>query len=152
MKKISICFFILLVTIMSCKDEKSQLTIKENKSEAKKYKLPNDEFREKILPKIKHENDKQRLDKLLNILDERNLSFCNFIKSEFKIDDSCYSIALKKYPAPELQNEFIKVHDNIYDIAQKEYLQKININDKDADFLIVVYSFDQNAKNFCGKY
>ncbi|MDN3694112.1 hypothetical protein QWZ06_18430 [Chryseobacterium tructae] len=152
MKKVSICLFILLVTITSCKDEKSPLIIKENKSATKKYNLPNDEFREKILSKIKHENDKKKLEKLLQDLDKKNLSFCNFVKNEFKIDDSCYSAALKRYPAPEMQKEFMKVHNDIYEIAQKKYLQQIGITDKDANFLTVVYSFDQNVQKLCGKY
>jgi hypothetical protein len=152
MKQISIYLFFLSIIIISCKDEKQNLIIKETKFETVEYKLPNDEFREKILPKIKHENDKKKLSSLLKILDEKQITFCSFMKREFEIDDSCYAVALEKYPSPEMQNEFIKAHDKIYNSAQRKYLKNIGITDKDANFLTVAYSFDQKIQNFCGKY
>lgn len=152
MKQISTYLFFLLIALISCKGEKQSITIKENKIKSKKYNLPNDEFREKILFKIKHENDKKRLNSVLLILDKKSISFCDFVKREFEIDDSCYSIALKKYPAPEMHHELMKIHDDIYNTAQKKYLRQINISDKDANFLIVAYSFDQNVQNYCRKY
>ncbi|UKB85311.1 hypothetical protein LF887_06695 [Chryseobacterium sp. MEBOG06] len=126
--------------------------IKETKAETKKYSLANDEFREKVLPQIKHDNDKKKLHSLLKVLDQKQLSFCSFVKREFEMDDSCYTVALKEYPFPEMQNEFIKMHDEIYDVAEKKYLSRIGLTYEDANYLTTVYSFDQNVKYFCGKY
>ncbi|MBK1895701.1 hypothetical protein [Chryseobacterium paridis] len=152
MKKITTLFLLLLTLIISCKEEKRKLIIENNKMEIKKYSLPNDEFREKVLYKIRHENDKKKFITLLNSLDKKNLSFCDFVKREFEIDDSCYSIALKRYPKPEMQIDFMKAHDEVYDIAQKKILNQIEFSNRDANFLTIAYSFDQNIKNFCGKY
>lgn len=149
MKKISFAFLVLLLLI-SCQNEKQNSVIKINKIVEKN--LSNDEFRKIVIPKVKHENDRKKLTILLNNLDEKNLSLCDFVRREFEIDDSCFAIAKEKYPDPEMQIKFMEVHDNVFEIAHKKFLKQTNFTEQDAFFLTVAYSFDENVKNFCGKY
>lgn len=148
MNKISFTFLLLL--LISCQNEKQNSIVKENKIVKKD--LSNHNFRKIILPKLKHETDRKKLTILLNHLDEKHLSLCDFVRREFEIDDSCFAIAKEKYPYPEMQVKFMEVHDNVYKIAHKKFLRQTNFTEHDALFLTVAYSFDENVKNFCGKY
>lgn len=142
--------FLLLLSLISCQDEKQNSIIKENKIAEKN--LSNDQFKKIVLPKLKHENDRKKLTILLNKLDKQHLSLCDFVRREFKIDDSCFAVAKEKYPDPEMQIKFMEVHDNVFEIAHKKFLKQTNFTEHDAFFLTVAYSFDENVKNFCGKY
>ena len=139
-------FLIIALTFFSCQKENTKEVIQ------KKYLLPNDEFREKIIPNIKSLKDKSKLGILLDSLDKRKLSFCDFVQKEFKLDDSCYDVAKKHFPLLEDQEKFVKIHNEVYDIAHKKFLQKTKITEKDSDYLVIVYSFNENVKNFCGRY
>lgn len=139
-------FLIIALTFFSCQKENTKEVIQ------KKYMLQNDKFREKIIPNIKSLKDKSKLGILLDSLDKRKLSFCDFVQKEFKLDDSCYDVAKKHFPLPEDQEKFVKIHNEVYDIAHKKFLQKTKITEKDSDYLVIVYSFNENVKNFCGRY
>ncbi|MCS3529500.1 hypothetical protein [Chryseobacterium sp. JUb7] len=143
-------FISLLILFISCKKEKQNLWNQGIKTEVKD--ISNNSFREKILPRIEHENDRKKLTILLDRLDKQNLSLCDFIRREFEIDDSCFAIAKETYPDPEMQIKFMEVHDNVYEIAHRKFLKQTNFTEHDALFLTVVYSFDDNVKKFCGKY
>jgi len=149
MNKISFTFLFLLLLI-SCQNENQNSTVKENKIVEKD--LSNSNFRKVVLPKLKHETDRKKLTILLNHLDEKHLSLCDFVRREFEIDDSCFAVAKEKYPDPEMQVKFLEVHDNVYEIAHKKFLKQTNFTEHDANFLTIAYSFDENVKNFCGKY
>jgi len=147
MKKIVI--ILLSISFVSCIKEKDDVKINKQETQLKNYLLPNDEYREKILPLIQKENNRKKLIELLNILDEHKMSFCDFNKRELQIDDSCYDIALKKYPNPDMQQKFAKLSSKIYDEVHPKFLKKLNLSEKDADFLTTVYSFDMNSRKFC---
>lgn len=149
MQKILFIFLFLLLLI-SCQNEKQNSIIKENMTKAKEY-IPNDELREKILPKF-IDKCKPKFERLLDSLDQKKISFCNFVKREDEIDDSCYAEALEVYPNPEDQKEFLQLHNDIYDRKQRKYLKEIGITEKEADLLITIAVFDKNVKNFCDKY
>lgn len=149
MKKI--LFSIIIVISFSCQKENTNTPIVK-KIIQKKNLLPNDEFREKIIPNIINPKDRNRLEILLDSLDKRKLSFCDFVQQEFKLDDSCYDIAKKHFPLPEDQERFTMIHNDVYDVAHKKFLQKTKISEKDSDYLVIVYSFNENVKNFCGRY
>ncbi|MDR6920564.1 hypothetical protein [Chryseobacterium sp. 2987] len=149
MKKGIVYFCCLLMLIISCKKE-IQSSENRNKTKTKIYTLPNDEFREKILPKLEHKKDQTQLTILLDSLDKINLSYCDFMKREFEIDDSCYTVARKKYPDPTMQIQFSKLHDETFDIAHEKFLKQINLNKKQTDFISVFYFFNKDVKSFCG--
>lgn len=142
----------LLILLISCKEKKQNTFIKENIVTTKNYSLPNNEFREKILPKIKHDSDKKKLTILLDSLDKRKLSYCDLIKREGEIDDSCYDVARAKYPEPEMIVEFTKVHDDTFDIAHAKFAKQINLTERQINYITIFYYFDKNVKNFCGDY
>lgn len=144
-------FLTITVLIFSCKKEKPNKSIVKEVIQ-KKHLLPNDEFRKKIVPHIKDSKDRIKLRALLDSLDKRKLSFCDFVQQEFKLDDSCYDVAKKHFPLPEDQEKFLKIHNDVYDIAQKRFLYKTKMTEKDSDYLVIVYSFNENFKNFCGRY
>jgi hypothetical protein len=146
-----ILFIVVIAFTFSCQKAETNKPITKTVIQ-KKYLLPNDEFRERIIPNIKKSKDVKKLETLLDSLDKRKLSFCEFVQQEFKLDDSCYDVAKKQFPLPEDQEKFVKVHNDVYDIAQKRFLQKTKMTEKNSDYLIIVYSFDKNVKNFCGKF
>jgi hypothetical protein len=141
--------FFLSVLIISCK---KNTEIQKNIVAAKLYNLPNDEFREKVIPKLRNKDDRKILTKLSKSLDQKNMSICQFIKREFEIDDSCFAVAKEKYTDPEMQVQFMKIHDSAYEIAQSKFLRQVEITEHNALILIVSYSFNENVSNFCGKY
>ena len=149
MKKI--LFLIITLLAFSCQKEERSKPIKREVAQ-KKHLLPNDEFREKLIPNIKNSKDRDKLGSLLDSLDKRKLSFCDFVQQEFKLDDSCYDVARKHFPLPEDQEKFAKIHNDVYDVAQKRFLQKTKMTEKDSDYLVIVYSFNENVKNICGRY
>ncbi len=151
MKKSLIYFFSLIILIISCKREKQNLE-SQNKVKQKIYSLPNEEFREKILPKVENKNDQIQLAILLDSLDKKNLSYCDFMKREFEIDDSCYAVARKKYPEPSMQLQFSELHDKTFDTAHGRFLKQINLTKKQTDFITIFYFFNKDVKSFCGAY
>lgn len=150
MKKSSFLFSLFLLLI-SCQNEKQNSIIKENISETKKYNLPNHEFREKVLPNIKSEKDKNKLSIFLDSLDKRNLSYCNLMTREGEIDDSCYDVARAKYPEPEMMVQFSKLHDDTFDVAHAKFAKQINLTEKQINYITIFYYFDKNVRNFCGE-
>jgi hypothetical protein len=112
----------------------------------------NQEFKNQILSNISNEKDKRDLETLLFKLDDRGLSFCEFVQNLLKLDDSCYAVAKKIYPDPDQQNLFSETHDKAIRIAEPAYLKKVRLSRQDADLATVAYAFDTNIKNFCGNY
>jgi hypothetical protein len=137
--------------MVACQKDHKKIRV-QSKDHASSYQLPNDEFREKVLPKFKYEKNKSTIITILNSLDKKNVSFCEVVKREYEIDDSCYAIALAKYPDPNDQTKLLKLHNDIYDKKQTNYLKQIGITERQADLLTTAYAFDENVKNFCGKY
>lgn len=150
--KPTLLFLLLLIVIISCKRKEQNFIIKENKVQVKKYNLPNDEFREKVLPKVKQGKDKIKLAALLDSLDKRNLSYCDLMKREYEIDDSCYDVARAKYPEPEMMVQFATLHDETFDLAHAKFAKQINLTEKQTNYITLFYYFDKNVKNFCGNY
>jgi hypothetical protein len=114
--------------------------------------LPNDIFREKIVSKLENREDIAKFDTLLNALDLNGITYCQFVKRLFELDDSCYALALKKYPDPSQQKEFAKMHGTSIKMAESIYLKGLNLRSYFANYAGVAYSFDQNIQDFCGKY
>ena len=114
--------------------------------------LPNDEFRENVLPNLENENDKKKLLTILKILDEKKISFCEYVEKEYKFDDSCYAVAKNKFPKPAMQKSFTNYHDKIFDKGHLVLVKKYNLTEKDADFLTTIYAFDSHSRNLCGEF
>lgn len=142
----------LLLSLISCRNEKIKSAAEKNIAETKQYILPNDQFRKEILPQLKHKNDKEKLAALLDSLDKRALSYCDFIKREYEIDDSCYDVARAEYPGPEMQPEFTKLHDDAFDAAHAGFSKQINLTEKQLNDLAIFYAFDKNVRDFCGAF
>ncbi|WP_267406339.1 hypothetical protein [Chryseobacterium sp. GM_Chr_2] len=147
-----LAFLFLIISLISCKEKKQDSIIKEKATAAKIYNLPNDEFREKVLPKVKQGKDKNKLTAFLDSLDKRNLSYCDLMKREYEIDDSCYDVARAKYPEPEMSIQFVKLHDETFDVAHAKFAKQINLTEKQINYITIFYYFDKNIKNFCGEY
>lgn len=147
-----------MIIFSSCIDAKKQVEeAKANESEKslevnKKYLLPNDEFREKVLSKLSNPKDIPVLDTIITQLDKQNLSFCQFIKRMFEIDDSCYAIAKEKFPDPSQQTEFSKEHSKSLKILEPRYLKTIGLSNRLADIATTAYAFDKRARNLCGNF
>lgn len=141
----------LLLSLISCQNEKTKPTGTGNTVETKKYILPNDQFRKEILPQLEHEKDRVKLTVLLDSLDKRALSYCDLIKRENDIDDSCYGVARAEYPEPEMQAEFTRLHDDAFDAAHAKFSKHINLTEKQLNYLVIFYAFDRQVRNFCGK-
>jgi hypothetical protein len=153
MKQITIfSLFFLLILFISCNQEKQNSITQKNKTEHKKYTLPNDEFREKVIHQLEHEKDKKLLANLLDSLDKRNISYCELMKREYEIDDSCYDVARAKYPEPEMTVQFAQLHDDTFDIAHAKFAKQINLTEKEINYITIFYHFNENVKNFCGEY
>jgi len=148
MKKTASAF--LLLSLICCQNEKTTSPVDENIVETEEYILPNDQFRKEILPQLKHEKDREKLAVLLDSLDKRALSYCDFIKREGEIDDSCYAVADAKYPEPGMQSEFIKLYDAAFDAAHAKFSKQINLTEKQLNYLAIFHAFDKNVRNFCG--
>lgn len=80
--KILFPLFFFSVLIISCK---KNTEIQKNIVAAKLYNLPNNEFREKVIPKLRNKDDRKLLIKLSKSLDQKNMSICQFIKREFEL-------------------------------------------------------------------
>ncbi|MBF8456867.1 hypothetical protein IV494_06690 [Kaistella sp. G5-32] len=114
--------------------------------------LPNDEFREKVLPTLQHDSDKKKLLNILKNLDEKKISFCEYVEMEYKFDDSCYAVAKNKFPKPSMQKSFTNYHDKIFGKGHLALVKKYNLTEKDADLLTTIYAFDSNSRNLCGEF
>lgn len=120
--------------------------------EGKNYLMPNDEFREKVLSKLSNPKDISVLDTLVTQLDKQNLSFCQFIKRMFEIDDSSYAIARAKFPKSSQQLNFSKEHSKSLKVLEPRYLNTIGVSHRQADIATTVYAFTKEAKILCGNY
>jgi hypothetical protein len=153
-----ILYFLPLLLIFNC--QKKDIKIVKNFADTlrvkpkikKKELLPNDEFREKVLPYLKNNSGKEKLAKILKVLDSKNISFCEYVKKEFQFDDSCYALAKKKFPEPTMQKSFTKFHDKIFDKAHLKLVKKYDLSEKDAELLTTIYAFDSNSRELCGNY
>lgn len=151
-------YFLSLLLIFNCQKKDTKIvknlsdTLKVKPKIEKKELIPNDEFREKVLPYLKNNGDKEKLAKILKVLDSKNISFCEYVKKEFQFDDSCYALAKKKFPAPTMQKSFAKFHDKIFDEGHLKLVKKYDLREKDADLLTTIYAFDSNTRELCGNY
>ena len=147
-------YFVFLIFTISCNfsSENKIINHTPNHAELKPNSLPNDEFREYIIPSITEPQDLIIFEELLSTLDKNNLTFCQFVKQLFVLDDSCYSVAKQKYPDPSQHAAFAKVHDKAIKEAQNKYLETLNLNKDMATFASVAYSFDSKIKLICGNY
>ncbi len=118
----------------------------------KKYLLPNDEFREKVITKLSNPKDISILDTIVNQLDTQNLSFCQFIKRMFEIDDSCYAIAKEKFPDPSQQIDFSNEHSKNLKILEPRYLKTIGFIHRQSEIATTIYAFNKDARDLCGNY
>lgn len=152
---------IIVLSVYSCqkKDnlgansiENAQSNVDSAKLNKKKYLQPNDEYRKNVLPYIQIKNNQARLKSLLIKLDSHNISFCEYVKLEYKFDDSCYAVAKNKYPSPEMQKSFTNYHNSTFDKNHPKLFAKYGLTEKEADFLTTVYAFDRNSRNLCGEF
>lgn len=77
MKKIFNVF--ILASIVACTRENASTAQPAGESKALNHKLLNDEFREKVLPKLIHDKSRAELAVILDALDKKNLKFCDVI-------------------------------------------------------------------------
>jgi hypothetical protein len=61
-------------------------------------------------------------------------------------------VAKEKYPDPEMQVQFMKIHDSVYEITQKKFLKQVELTEHNSLILIFAYSFNENVSIFYGKY
>ncbi|WP_294216269.1 hypothetical protein [uncultured Chryseobacterium sp.] len=144
-------FILLVFLIISCQKKEAGNSIKDDLASVKPARLSNDEFRTKALSFLKSE-DQEKYSAILDVLDKQHLSFCNFMKREYEIDDSCYAIARSKYPEPEMQMQFIQCHDQAFDLLHARFLKQIHLTEHQANYLSALYYFNQDIRNFCGSY
>lgn len=86
---------IIVLSVYSCqkKDnlgansiENAQSNVDSAKLNKKKYLQPNDEYRKNVLPYIQIKNNQARLKNLLTKLDSHDISFCEYVRLEYKFD------------------------------------------------------------------
>ncbi len=127
-------------------------TLKTSSNEIKDARYPNAEFREKVLSKLSPGKNNTRLVTLISLLDKSGLSYCQFIKHLFYIEDSCYAAAKIQYPNPTMQSQFARYKNKILGIAQPEYLKNAGLDENWAEFATDEYASNDTIKNFCGGY
>ncbi|UPK72309.1 hypothetical protein [Chitinophaga filiformis] len=154
---------LFLFATASCIDNSQPDTTKSGTSQMKavvkrdtlfvrKEDLANNEFRMAIMKQIAIERDYRKLDTLITLLDKRGLSFCQFIKRLYELDDSCFALARSQFPDPSQQSDLSNVHDKAIKRAEANYMKELNLSESWALFAEVVYGFDGRIKNYCGAY
>lgn len=113
---------------------------------------PNDGFRAQVLPPFTNNNDIEIFRKVLNRLDQKQVSICSVIKQLFAIDDQCLAAARKKFPDPTQQKSFSKVYSAEIKKEYEKYGKLINLSMDEIRFINVAYAFSEPVKSFCGKF
>lgn len=113
---------------------------------------PNDGFRVQVLPSFTNNNDIEIVRKVLNKLDQKQLSLCSVIKQLFEIDDQCLAAARKEFPDPSHQESFSKVYSDRIKREYEKYGRLIDLSMDEIRFINVAYAFHEPVKSFCGKF
>lgn len=74
------------------------------------------------------------------------------MKREYEINDSCYQVANAQYPDPEMTNQTIQLHNDIFDVAHANFAKQIKLTEAQINNITAFYYFNIDVKNFCGKY
>lgn len=120
--------------------------------ESKKSNLPNDTFRETVVTKITDTINLARFDSLLAGLDKKGISYCSFVQRLSELEDSCYSVAKRKYPDPENEEDFVKTNSEATKEAHSKYLAAISISTGLSAFATSEYNSSQDIKSYCDKH
>lgn len=141
MKQAILIFIAATIILIACNNNKT----------GKQAGLPNDVFREKVISKILDKADIMKFDTLLAGLDKKGITYCQFVQRLSQLDDSCYNIAKEKYPDPENETDFVKLHLQTTDEAESKYTTQLDLNNRLSAFAISVYNNPNlNVRSFCG--
>lgn len=113
---------------------------------------PNDDFRAQVLPSFTNNNDDEIFRKILNKLDQKQVSICSVIKQLFAIDDQCLAAARKEFPDPSQQEHFSRVYSDRIKKEYEKYGELINLSMDEIRFINVAYAFNESVKSFCGRF
>lgn len=144
-------FIPLILLIISCQKKEVGNSIRDDLAPTRPARLSNDQFRNKALSFLKPE-EQEKCSAILNVLEKQHLSFCDFMKREYEIDDSCYTIARSEYPEPEMQMQFVQCHDQAFDLLHSRFLKQIHLTEHQANYLSALYYFNRDIRNICGSY
>lgn len=113
---------------------------------------PNDGFRTKVLPSLTNNNDVKIFNKILDKLDQKQVSLCSVIKKLFTIDDQCLAVARRKFPDASQQESFSKMYSESIKREYGKYGNSINLSREDIGFINTAYAFHEPVKSFCGRF
>jgi len=111
--------------------------------------LPNEVFSKKIIPALTDSSSIVKFHLLLTGLDNKGISYCQFVQRLTQLDDSCYSVAKRKYPDPENEDEFVKLHLQATMEAEAKYLSALNLDMSFSTFATAAYNTNQDIRSFC---
>jgi len=137
-KTIIVAAFLIMLTMTGCENKKAG--------------LPNDPFREAVIPKITDQLNVHKFDTLLINLDKKGISYCHFVQRLSELEDSCYDVAKRKYPDPENEEDFVKKNLQAFKEAESIYLTEVNITLELSRFATSEYGSDQHVRSFCNNH